>query len=235
MPFNVIFYIITAILTVIIVVRVVIRKAKPNPGDLLTALSIVISACIVNQPTPAIDQSQWLIRKDYTINGTLLEANPGEGWSNNSLDSNINIRRSFRLHIQFLEAKGTNAIMLYGRETQSRNWWEGMIRFEIGLEKDGARVYYNVWDGTSETEPSPFLTGGFPKPKDGIVIVQFDSQGKHFSILNSRDNAILTADMTQNRNIAKGIFPEGIKLVDLTSGPYSEMKITRLLILEPRE
>jgi hypothetical protein len=233
MPFNVIFYSIAAILTIIIVVRAVIRKAKPNLGDLLTALSIVISSCIGFQP--AIDQSQWLIRKDYTVNGTLLEANPGEEWSSNSLDSNLKIKRSFRLYVEFLEAKGTNAIMLYGRETESQNWWEGMIRFEIGLEKDGARVYYNVWDGTSETEPSPFLTGGFPKPKDGVVIVQFDSQGKHFSVLNSRDKALLTADMTQSRNMANGIFPEGIKLVNLASGPNSEMKIARLLILEPAE
>jgi len=233
MPFNVSFYIIAAILTVIIVVRVVIRKAKPNLGHLLTAFGIVISSCIGNQP--AIDQSQWLIRKDYTVNGTLLEANPGKGWSSNPLESNIKIKRSFRLYVEFLEAKGTNAIMLYGRETESQNWWEGMIRFEIGLENDGARVYYNVWDGISETEPSPFLTGGFSKPKDGIVIVQFDSQGKHFSILNSRGNALLTADMTQSRNMANGIFPEGIKLVNLTSGPYSEMKIARLLILEPGE
>lgn len=112
MPFNVIFYIIAAILTVNIVVRVVIRKAKPNLGDLLTAVGIVISSCIVNQPAPAIDQSQWLIRKDYTINGTLLEANPGEGWSSNPLESNIKIKRSFRLYVEFLEAKGTNAIML---------------------------------------------------------------------------------------------------------------------------
>src|SRR5687768_15535718 len=110
MPFNVFFYSIAAILTVIIVVRVVIRKGKPNLGDLLTALSIVISSCIGFQP--AIDQSQWLIRKDYTVNGTLLEANPGEEWSSNSLDSNLKIKRSFRLYVEFLEAKGTNAIML---------------------------------------------------------------------------------------------------------------------------
>ncbi len=234
MLLSITFYIFAGLLTLAVVLRVIRRKGKIALTEWLSALAIVVSiitALNVPQQLAPADSSEWIVRKDYTSSGTIFEANSLDGYTSNPIDRDILISGPFRLYVQFLEGKGiNNAILLFGRETESQNWWQDMTRFEVGLEEDGKRVFYIIRDGTSEI---PFISGGFSKPKDGIVIVQFDSHGRHLSVLNSDGYVKWTTDLSQNRNFANGIFPEGIKLLQLSSGPYSEMKIRRLLLLEP--
>jgi hypothetical protein len=108
-----------------------------------------------------------------------------------------------------------------------------ITRFEVGLDEDGRRVFYNVWDGTSETPP--FLAGRFSRPEDGIVIVQFDSYGRYTSILNSEGHVLRTEALSDSSIFARGLFPDRKELIELSSGPNSEFELLRLLLLEPVE
>lgn len=177
------------------------------------------------------EKTQWAVQKDYTNEGSLSERNTGNGWSLTTLDENVSLSVPFRLKIHFLDASGqSNAIHLVGHATNSdaNDWWEGLKRFEVGLG-DGAWVFINLRDGN---QLDPFVIESFLKPKDGIVIVQSDQQGKQILILDSDENVIRQINTENIGDFPEGMFPQGINFIELSSGPESEMVIEQLLLLE---
>jgi hypothetical protein len=173
--------------------------------------------------------TQWIIKNNYTSEGPLLETNPGEGYTDNTLDRNVLIPGYFRLQVQFSVVKGHSAtILLYGQEGQGTEWWQGIKRFETGLDSD-TDVFINLHNGT---QLEHVYINHFIKPEDGIWIIQFGPQGKSFSVLNSNGQVLRRVDTTQV-GFPDGIFPEGIKRIALSCGPNCEAEIRQLILLEP--
>lgn len=185
MTVSMILYGVAGILAIYIVVSIAVNN-RFTTADAIASLGIVVSIilAIVLPSTSTPISSEWVIRKDYTSNGILLERNSDTGYTYNVLDSNILINGPFRLYVQFQNGIGlNNAILLIGHEAlEGGEWWQGETRFEVGLDNDGSHVFFNIRDGN---QLEPFVIEGFQKPEDRIVIIDFESRGQQISILNS--------------------------------------------------
>jgi hypothetical protein len=195
-------------------------------------LAILIDDIPSDLPQLTQQQVPWLVFKNYTEYGPLGYSNPNASWTSQTIDRNIIVSGPFRLQINQIGEGFGNWVNLYGREAQrqSNRWWEGIIRFEVGMTDAGrGQIGIILRDGTNEQNPYHYL---FRKPQDGIVVFQFNQQGKQIVIMNATLQVIKIIDVAQVGNFADGLFPEGIKHIELQSS-QGTMTVSQLLLLVP--
>lgn len=195
--------------------------------------SILLDDLPANLPTLSQDQIPWLTIRDYTAKGPLTQNNPNGGYSSRLVDKGISLPSPFRIQVQLDgQAQGEGQgyeVLLFGREGGQGNlWWQGMMRLEIGFDFTPS-VFLNLWDG----KDSPALTDHFNKPLDKVMILQFDQKGKQVVVMNSTGQTLRSIDIVRVGNFPDGLFPQGIKLIELQSGPQSQMTVSQLFLLVP--
>jgi serine/threonine protein kinase len=193
------------------------RTAKPSP---------VVGFA---SPPPA---PGWVVRKDYTANGPLVESNQTNGWTITRLDRDLSLDGPFRLQVHFLELYGSaSGILLFGQEATGSEWWSGMQRLEFGLDNQGRSVFVNLYDGTKST---PVITPHFPLPQDRVVNVEIGSQGVNAVFLDSHGSLLAAIDIVaSSKALPKGLFPHGIRVFALSTAAASGLTIDNLQLLEP--
>ncbi len=121
------------------------------------------SSPAAGRATPQPPSPGWVVRKDYTANGPLVESNQTNGWTITRLDRDLALDGPFRLQVRFLELYGSaSGILLYGKEATGSEWWSGMQRLEFGLDDKGRSVFFNLYDGT---KGQPASSSAFHPPK----------------------------------------------------------------------
>jgi serine/threonine protein kinase len=193
------------------------KPAKPSP--------------VGGRATPQPPSPGWVVRKDYTANGALVESNQTNGWTITRLDRDLALDGPFRLQVRFLELYGSaSGILLYGNEATGSEWWSGMQRLEFGLDDKGRSVFCNLYDGT-KSQPASILH--FTLPKDRIVNVEFGSKGVTAVFLDSQGSLLAAMDfVASSKALPSGIFPHGIRVFALSTAAGSGMTIENLQLLE---
>jgi hypothetical protein len=186
----------------------------------------------VGLASPPPPSTGWVVRKDYTANGPLVESNQTNGWTITRLDRDLALAGPFRLQVRFLELYGSaSGILLFGKEATGSEWWNGMQRLEFGLDNKGRSVFCNLYDGT-KSQPATSLH--FSLPKDRIVNVEFGSQGVTAVFLDSQGSLLAAMDLVaSSKALPSGLFPQGIRVFALSTAAGSGMTIENLQLLEP--
>jgi len=201
------------------------QPAKPAPTKAQATL----------QPTNQYWAGQdWVVSKDYTANGPIVEANSTGGWTITRLDRNLTLNGPFGLQVRLLDGYGSSSgILLYGKEATGSDWWFGMQRIEFGLSGKGQTVFINLYDGTKS---QPAASEHFTLPKDGIINVQFEAQGTTAAFYDSQGSLEAWLNIVSiSKALPAGVFPEGIRVFALSTAPGSGMTVENLQLLEPAQ